>query len=246
MQLPDDLKDQGPIDLIVRLERCGGMLLDPSVMTSAWRIVMYNLSRALTVSCLVIASVGVVVESYLTRNDLQEFPESFALFITQAKNLAKLISIFVHRKKILKIIKYASENFFIHDKILSAEELLLTGRHLRHARRCTFIFWVQWALLLALESYSARTTDSAERNMPIKVWVPFDTKQSPYYELGYVYNTLSCIIISWNVALTDTLFFTIIVHITAQFELLGNSLRTLNQDHKGIHYNKTNILNRQL
>lgn len=207
---------------------------------------MYNVSKALMVTLLVLVSVGVVVESYLTRNDLQEFPESFALFITQAKNVVKLVSLFVHRKKILKIIKYASENFFIHDEILSAEERLMTSRHLRHARRYTFIFWVQWAVCLALESYSASTTDNAERNMPIRVWVPFDTKQSPYYELGYVYNTLPCILISWNVALTDTLFFTIIVHMTAQFELLGNSIRTLDQDHKGIHYDETNILNREL
>jgi hypothetical protein len=190
--------------------------------------------------------VGVVVESYLTRNDLQEFPESFALFITQAKNLVKMVSLFVHRKKILKIIKYASENFFIHDDILSAEERLLISRHLSHVKRYTFIFWIQWALCLGLESYSMRTTDNAEGKMPIRVWVPFDTKQSPYYELGYVYNTLSCIIVSWNVALADTLFFTIIVHMTAQFELLGNFLKNLDQDHRGIHYYKTNSLNREL
>jgi hypothetical protein len=177
---------------------------------------------------------GVVVESYLTRNNLEEFSESFALFITQVKNSVKIISIFVHRKKVLKIIKYAGENFFIHENILSAEEGLLISRYLRRAKRYTFIFWVQWALCLTFESGSKRTSDNAERDMPIKMWVPFDTKQSPYYELGYVYNTLSCIVISWNVALTDTLFFVIIVYMTAQFELLGSSLRTLGQDHKGI------------
>jgi hypothetical protein len=50
-----------------------------------------------------------------------------------------------------------------------------------------------------------------------------------------VYNTLSCIVNSWNVALMDTLIFVVIIHMTAQFELLGICIRTLGQDHKGIH-----------
>lgn len=235
MQLPEDLRNQGPLDLILHLQRCGGMLLDASVFTSAWRVVMYNLAKALTVSSFIIASVGVAVESYLTRNNLEEFAESFAIFITQSKNSVKIISLFVHRKKILKIIKRAGENFFSHDKILSPEERFLISRYLRSAKRNAFIFLALWALCLTLQSCSNRTTENAGRDMPIKIWVPFDTKQSPYYELGYVYNTLSCIVISWNVALMDTLFFVIIVHMTAQFELLGISLRTLGQDHKGIH-----------
>lgn len=235
MQLPDDLRNQGPLDLILRLERCGGMLLDASVITNAWRLVIYNLSKAFTVSCFIIVSVGVAVESYLTRNNLEEFAESFAIFITQVKNTVKIISLFVHRKKILKIIKYAGENFFIHDTILSAEERFLISRYLRRAKSCAFIFLALWALCLTFQSGSKRTEDDVGRVMPIKIWVPFDTKQSPYYELGYVYNTLSCIVISWNVALADTLFFVIIVHMTAHFELLGNYLRALGQDHKGIH-----------
>jgi hypothetical protein len=238
MQLPEDLRHQGPLDLIVRMERCCGMLLEASVMTSTRRVIMYNLSKAVTVSSIIIASVGVVVECYLTRNDLEEFSESFTIFITQTKNLVKMISLFVHRKKILRIINYANENFFIDDKILSAEERTLIRRYLRNARRYAFIFWVQWATCLALMSASNSTTGNGERNMPIKIWVPFDTKESPYYELGYMYNTLSSIVVSWNVALADSLFFTVIVQMTAQFELLANSLRTLGQDHKGIHYCK--------
>lgn len=233
--MPDDLKNQGPLDLVLRLERYGGMLLDASVTTSAWRVVIYNISKALTISCFIIVSVGVSVESYLTRDNLEEFAESFTLFITQTKNSVKIISLFVHRNRVLKIIKYAGENFFIHDKILSAEERFLISGYLRSAKRYAFIFLALWALCLTFESGSKRTEDNVGRVMPIKIWVPFDTKQSPYYELGYVYNTLSCIVISWNVALTDALFFSIIVNMTAQFELLGNSLRTLGQDHKGIH-----------
>jgi hypothetical protein len=196
---------------------------------------MYNLSKALTVSCIVIVSVGFTVESYLTRDNLEEFAECFCLFITQVKNSAKIISLFVHRKKVLKIIKYVGGNYFIHDKILSDGERFLISRYLRRAKRFAFIFWVQWALCLTFEVGSKRTADNVAREMPIKLWVPFDTKQSPFYELGYAYNTLSCIVISWNVALTDTLFFVIVVYMTAQFELLGNSLATLGQENKGIH-----------
>ena len=80
--------------------------------------------------------------------------------------------------------------------------------------------------------------------MPIKMWVPFDTTHSPYYELGYAYNVLSCIIVSWNVAVTDTLFFVIVIQTTAQFELLGLSFRTRGRDYEGIRAEKLNVLNK--
>lgn len=234
MQLPDDLRNKGPLGLILRLERCGGMLLDASVMTRAWRVLIYNISKALTVSCIIIVSMGFAVESYLTRDNLEEFAESFGLFMTQMKNSIKLISLFVHRKKVLKMIKDVEENFFIHNKDLLAEERSLINGYLSRAKIYAFMFWIQWGVCIVFQITSKRVSDNAVREMPMKMWVPFDTKHSPYYELGYVYNTLFCVVISWNVALTDTLFFAIIVYTTAQFELLGMSLRTLNQEHEGI------------
>jgi hypothetical protein len=209
------------------------MLLDASVLTSAWRVVLYNLSKSLTVAGIIIVSVGFAMESYLTLDKLEEFAESFGLVITQFKNSVKLISLFLNRKKVLKIIYDVEDNFFIHDKELSAEERSLISRYLRHARRFAFIFWFQWGLCLLSQVTSKRTAEDVGREMPIKMWIPFETKESPYYELGYLYNTLFCVIISWNVAVTDTLFFVLIVHMTAQFELLGMSLRALGKDYRG-------------
>ena len=221
------------------------MLLDSSVMNNAWRAFLYNLSKVVTISCIIIVSLGFIVECYITRDKLEEFAESFSLLITQTKNSTKLIVILLHRKKVLEIIKNAGEQFFIHEKNLLPEESSLISRYLRRARRYTFIFWVQWALCLIFQSASKRITDNKVREMPIKMWVPFDTTHSPYYELGYGYNVLSCIIVSWHVAVTDTLFFVTVIQMTAQFELLGHSLRTLGRDYEGIRAEKCNILNKQ-
>jgi len=238
MQLPADLRVQGALDLILKLLRCGGMLLDSSVMNNAWQVFLYNLSKVITISCIIIVSLGFIVESYITRDKLEEFAESIGLLITQTKNSAKLIALLVHRKKVLEIIRNAAEQFFIHEKNLSPEESSLISRYLRRAKRYTFIFWVQWALCLVFQSASKRTADNKVREMPIKMWVPFDTTHSPYYELGYAYNTLSCIIVSWHVAVTDTLFFAIVIQMTAQFELLGHSLRTRGRDYEGMRGGK--------
>jgi hypothetical protein len=181
---------------------------------------------------------GFIVESYITRDKLEEFAESFGLLITQTKNSVKLIAILVNRKKVLEIIKNAGEQFFIHEKNLLPEEISLISRNLRRARRYSFIFWFQWALCLISESASKRTADNKVREMPIKMWVPFDTTHSPYYELGYAYDVLSCIIVSWHVAVTDALFFVIVIQMTAQFELLGHSLRTRGLDYEGIRGEK--------
>jgi hypothetical protein len=234
MQLPEDLRKQGALGMILNILRGGGMLLDASAMNSTWRVILYNLSKAVTISCIVIVSMGFIVECYITRENLEEFAESIGLLITQTKNNVKLIVLFVHRKKVLEIIKNSGENFFIHEKDLLHEERSLISRYLRRAKRYTFIFWVQWALCLMSQSASKRTADNSVREMPIKMWVPFDTTHSPYYELGYAYNVLSCIIISWNVAVADALFFVIVIYTTAQFDILGHSLRTRGRDYEGI------------
>jgi hypothetical protein len=236
MQLPEDLRKQGALELILKLAHCGGMLLDASVMNSACRAFLCNLSKAVTVSCIIIVSVGFIVECYITRDNLEELAESIGLLITQTKNSVKLISLFVRRHEVLEIIRNARDNFFIHEKELLPEERSLISRYLRRAKRYAFIFWVQWALCLMSESASKRTGTDSVREMPIKMWIPFDTTHSPYYELGYAYNVVSCIIVSWNVALTDTLFFAVVIYTTAQFELLGHSLRTRGQDCKGIRH----------
>jgi hypothetical protein len=234
MQLPEDLRKQGALDLLLNILRCGGMLLDASVTNSARRIFLYNLSKAVTISCIVIVSFGIIVENYLTSDKLDTFAESFGLLITQTKNSVKLIALFVHRKKILEIISNAGEHFFIHGKNLSLVESSLIGKHLRRAKMYTFIFWTQWALCLISQSASNRKTDNEVREMPIRMWVPFDTTHSPYYELGYTYNIVPCIILSWYVAVTDTLFFVVVIQTTAQFEILGHSLRTRGRDYEGI------------
>ena len=244
MQLPEDLRVQGALDLIVKILRCGGMLLDTSVISSAWRVFLYSLSKAVTISCIILVSVGFMVECYITRDNLEEFAESIGLLITQTKNSTKLIALFLYRNKVLQIIKNAGEKFFIHEKNLLPEESSVISRHLRRAKRFTYIFWVQWALCLISQSASKRTADNEVREMPIKMWVPFDTTHSPYYELGYAYNILSCIIVSWNVAVTDTLFFVIVIQTTAQFELLGLSFQTRGRDYEGIRAEKLNVLNK--
>jgi hypothetical protein len=238
MQLPEDLRAQGALDMLLNLMRCGGMLLDSSVMNNAWRVFLYNLSKFVTISCIIIVSSGLTIAPCITRENLEEFAESIGLLISQIKNSVKLIAIFVHRKKVLEIVKNAGEQFFIHEKNLSPEESSLIGRYLRRGKRYTFIFWVQWALCLVFQSASKRTADDKVREMPIKMWVPFDTTHSPYYELGYAYNILSCIIVSWHVAVTDTLFFVVVIQMTAQFELLGHSLQTHGRDYEGIRGEK--------
>ncbi|XP_069704893.1 uncharacterized protein [Periplaneta americana] len=95
---------------------------------------------------------------------------------------------------------------------------------LRRSRRITLLYWLQWFATMGTQAASVQRGPG---KMPIKMWVPFPTQHSPWYEIGFLWNTGLCIFISGIAALIDTLFFNLVVYLTTRFELLNRAFRQL-------------------
>ena len=237
--LPEDLRKRGAFPLILWILRFGGMLTDSSVKGSFARVIGYTLGKCYTITCLIIASVGFLVETLNEIDNLQNFSECLRFVLKQSRNVIKVGTVLVYKKKIMNLLKTVEEGFYVQDKELSLEEIALTRKSMENARRFSYVYWLQWFLVLALESSikdephemrGQNSTEETVREMPTKVWVPFPTHDTPFYQLGLVYNILPVLSGSWFSAVTDTLIFTFLIYMTSQFEILGNSLKKMGEE----------------
>ncbi|PSN37154.1 Odorant receptor 58 [Blattella germanica] len=238
--LPNDLRKLSPFGMILSILRCGGLLVDTSSIKNWSSAIGYSLRKTLTITCLFIVGIGFLVETYLSRHNVEEFSECLTLVLKQTRNTTRLVSLFFHRKKILDLIKSIENGFFIHDRELNKEEYSMIRHYLRNSRRFSYLYWLQWFLVLLFEVSAQRPPEESletqnismpiSNQMPIKLWVPFDTAESPFYEIGYFYNTFFCVIGSLLAAVTDTLIFGFLFSLTSQFNFLGLSLRNMSRD----------------
>ena len=233
--LPEDLRKRGAFPLILWILRFGGMLTDTSVKRSLVRVIGYTLGKCYTITCLIIASVGFLVETLNEIDNLQNFSECLRFVLKQSRNVIKVGTVLVYKKKIMNLLKTVEEGFYVQDKELSLEEIALTRKSMENARRFSYINWFQWFMTLVLEtSINQQQHEMSGHNsteeMPIKLWIPFPTRDPALHQLGLVYDILFALSASWFSAVTDTLIFTFLIHMTSQFEMLGNSLKKMGDE----------------
>ncbi|KAJ4451003.1 hypothetical protein ANN_02439 [Periplaneta americana] len=81
-------------------------------------------------------------------------------------------------------------------------------------------------------SLSNQTSYLYKMRLPVETWFPFDTSQSPGFEIAYFSLTVMCQIEGVNMIATDVMFITIIIYITGQFELLSDALTNMSNNVK--------------
>ena len=198
-------------------------------------LIGYTLGKSYTVAYLIIVSVGLLVETWREVGNLQDFTECLKFLLKQLRNVTKVGTVLVHKKKILNLMKIVEDGYYVKEKELSQEEIELTRKSMENARRFSYINWFQWFMTLVLEtSINQQQHEMSGHNsteeMPIKLWIPFPTRDPALHQLGLVYDILFALSASWFSAVTDTLIFTFLIHMTSQFEMLGNSLKKMGDE----------------
>jgi hypothetical protein len=93
---------------------------------------------------------------------------------------------------------------------------------------CAFVgtsfSFVPFADMLVSQS---TTGASSHRPMPYTAWFPFNVTETPVYEVVYIYMSLETTYTSIYIASSDALFVALIIHLSAQFQILQDSLRDI-------------------
>nr|WCC57505.1 odorant receptor 48 [Papilio machaon] len=163
-----------------------------------------------------------VVDLILIWGNLPLMTETAFLLFTNLAHVAKFVNLAVRKRMIRLIINDA-------DQILRRENTEEGKNIVKQCNRETaiFQFFYMCITLVTMLGWAF----SAETNMlPLRAWYPYDTRQSPAYELTYLHQVVALYVAANLNVCKDSLVTTLLAQCRCRLRLLALALRTLNKD----------------
>ncbi|XP_071867040.1 odorant receptor 13a [Bombus fervidus] len=136
--------------------------------------------------------------------------------------LLKTFVIFIHNDELLYLINYAKTNFW-HSNYDSHEQMIInTSKRVCTFLVCSFAFFAQgtvasFILRPILVNYGKNESD---RIHPFNMWLDDSLMLSPYFEIVFVIQIFSALLVGTCYHCFDNLLFVINLHIASQFRIL--------------------------
>ncbi|PSN30186.1 Odorant receptor 53 [Blattella germanica] len=179
--------------------------------------------------------------------------ESFITSIAHSILLFKVSIIYFHKEDLKCIMTLVKRNFYIHDKKLTTENEDIIVVTLQKAKFVTIVFVTmitstffiyagilpfltatenEYGIMSEFDDPLTHNTTFRELHMrlPVNVWIPLDVNKSLNYELVFVPLLVGCVVEGLNLTVIDSLYFTLMIYMTGQFELLCDSIHKISQD----------------
>ncbi|XP_003494119.1 odorant receptor 4-like [Bombus impatiens] len=142
--------------------------------------------------------------------------------LTVIMGLIKICIILMHKREFISLITYTQRNFWNVNYDTREKEILKNCR-----KTCTFFVCSVSAIgicaMLAYLSTPLITNagkNKSERILPFNVWLNLPVSISPYYEIGFLIQTISLYYIAVSYFCFDNVFCILAVHLTGQFRIL--------------------------
>nr|XP_015833429.1 PREDICTED: odorant receptor 94a isoform X1 [Tribolium castaneum] len=166
-----------------------------------------------------------VINIFYVYSDLEALTGTIFVATTNILALVKRY-VFVRNLPLIKEILQTLNTYQFHPK--TRQQLKIIQAPLRRWKLAYLCFSIivyfnvaMWTLEPLLDKMIKN------RRLPFEAWYPFNSKQSPNYEIAYCYQFI-CI---WNITIAnlnlDTLIFAFMMFISAQCEILCDDLRSL-------------------
>jgi hypothetical protein len=215
------------------------------VNSSAWINILYKGYTIFTVTLFYFVSIAaplfIICEDY----PLQDGIEVTSILLTQVRSGMKLMTFILYRKEVQKLIRTLYENFYIHDRNLTAEKSSIIREATAYARKITMGYIILYCItglsmiLHPLTSTRAELdgedtpnyTAGPHRSLPFKSYYPnWDSTKSPQYEIEYAAQATLTALEAWCMGCIDTFCVTLMICVGCQFDLLGISLKNINKN----------------
>nr|WCC57570.1 odorant receptor 48 [Papilio memnon] len=163
-----------------------------------------------------------VVDLFLIWGNLPLMTETAFLLFTNLAQVAKFINLAIREKMIRQIIIEA-------DQILKREHTEEGKDIVKQCNRETAI--LQFAYMAITTVTMVGWASSADKNkLPLRAWYPYDTHQSPAYELTYLHQVVALYVAANLNVGKDSLVTTLLAQCRCRLRLLALALTTLSQD----------------
>ncbi|XP_013143920.1 PREDICTED: odorant receptor Or1-like [Papilio polytes] len=163
-----------------------------------------------------------VVDLFLIWGNLPLMTETAFLLFTNLAQVAKFINLAIREKMIKQIINEA-------DQLLKREHTEEGKDIVKQCNRETAI--LQFVYMAITMVTMVGWASSAEKNkLPLRAWYPYDTHQSPAYELTYVHQVVALYVAANLNVGKDLLVTSLLAQCRCRLRLLALALTTLSQD----------------
>ena len=239
-----EVKPRESMELCVAILKFGGLMRTRD-MTHRYSI-LYNVRQALALLIYYTFTFSMFVYLFVVWGSFSNMIETIAYSITLTVLALKMNVIMFRSDEVQHIVKTAQENFFIHGTELSIENRKIIKNAMKLTRQLTvtyatlqmilsvvFLFGPLIAFDVILQTHNTTNISSEkfvyDRKLPVRSWIPLDVTRSPQFEIAYTYLVLIGYIITVNSVGIEIFCMTIFIYLTAQFELLCDSIRNASE-----------------
>lgn len=233
----EKLRKQNILELNLKIFRYFGILLDDSINRTRWEKVMDIAKQLFIVFLVAQYSLGTSVELLLSLGNLERTSHCLLYLITYMKNIVKIGTFVICRKKILCLLSKIENNFCIQGITPTNAERSLVQSYMNLSKRIAKYILISFFLTLVPIVINTPPrpnldliTDHEEiknirRDSSVKMWFPFRAIESPYFELTTVYESVTTSIHFFLITTINTTIVGLIIHTTAQFAVLAEAIK---------------------
>jgi 7tm Odorant receptor. len=236
--IPQWLQSEDPLALNNRLlSYCG--LLPPNTVTMK----RVNMTICTIIIILTLTMVtGALIKVHLSQSNFMAIIETCTTCISQLKCLIKFSVMLIYRKDLRYVINNLKENFYVHKDIFKNE---IIGK-IKFGKRVawwitvpyTSLFIGTFALIVvqkisslhseqksSVASNGTNITETFQRTLLLKIWLPVEEEKSPSYEIGFLYQVVCFSLEIFYTSIIDTFLLVLTMFAAIQYELLGMTIQ---------------------
>ncbi|XP_018301296.1 uncharacterized protein [Mycetomoellerius zeteki] len=251
IQLPFDTQQSPMFEIVFTILFLHSIIIfSKSIVNAAYELPWYDLpSHQSKMLMLIIIrsqkqltiSAGKIMDmSFETYTNISEFPnliDGLSLTLDYSLTFVKLASLWIHRRVLHKIFAAMDNDWSECINIDENLNMMMIKASVSHFYSNAMLsFNGVAAVLYVLGDYAIRFVYSAKnyndtlRQLPIKVLLPFETEQSPIFELLVAILFLHIILVSFVVAVLNGLIFTLVLHVSGQIDIICQGFKNISEN----------------
>ncbi|XP_039310431.1 odorant receptor 13a isoform X2 [Solenopsis invicta] len=170
-------------------------------------------------------------------SELSNLVDGLSLTLDYSLSFLKLSSLWIHRRVFHTILTAMDDDW---RKCINMDQhltMMTVKANISHFYSNAMLSFNGVAAVLYVLSdyvirfvYSSKDYNNTLRQLPIKVLLPFETEQSPIFEILVVILFLHVILISLTVAAINGLIFTLVLHVSGQIDIICQEFRNISKN----------------
>lgn len=166
------------------------------------------------------------IDLYVVKGDLEKFNYNLCSSVTTTVSFIRTLRNLYILPEINKLRKDLYKDAENETDQECRAILLKAAREIKFLNR--LFYGMAYSLISCWLSAPLLDYRSGARKLPFRQWFPFDIQSTPNYEFAYIYQVLSCFLMTSNIVATDLSTFGYLIQISAEYNVLEKILRKLN------------------